>query len=146
MIPYAMQLQASSEAFQQSMETLQTRGVAYHEDPAYIAARQAIENFTPDLLGMSGERVQLEADLGVAIDEQTSRKYGGLAVSAILRGVQIQELHEVVEDGNYSLELVRYDLCALLSPRFVEPDPVDLLFSGELYVPFSSVTLLEPAA
>lgn len=146
MISYADQLRACSDSFQDSMVTLQEQGVSYYDDRAYDAARRAIQTFAPDIVAMSGERAQVEADLGVALEEEMSRKYGGLAVNAILRGVQIQELHEVVEEGGAKIELVRHDLCALFVPRYVDPDPVDIVFSGELYVPFGSFTLLEPAA
>lgn len=67
-----------------------------------------------------------------------------MAVGATLAAVQIQELHEIIGGGEDSVELVRHDLCAVLVPRFVDPDPVDLVFSDGLYVPFGSFRLLEP--
>lgn len=146
MIPYADQLRASSESFQESMNALQQQGVTYYDDRAYQAAKRAIQNFAPELLSMSGERIAVEAELGVGLEDGDPRKYGGLAVKAILRSVQIQEIHEFIEEDGSQIELVRHDLCALLVPKYVDPDPVDIVFSGELYVPFGTVTALNPAA
>lgn len=142
---YATQLRACSEVFQQSMYELQQRGVAYYDDRAYQAARDAIATYVPDVVAMSGGRVGVEAELGVALEGKTLRKFGGVAVNAVLHAVDIQELHEVIEEGGVSIELVRHDLCGLFVPVFVDPDPVELVFGDELYVPFGAITQLDPA-
>lgn len=144
LISYADQLRACSDAFQTGMEGLIQQGVPYYDDRAFLLAQQAVINFAPDVIQMSGERVAVEADLGIALEGKSSRPFTGLAASAILRSVKIQELQEEVREGDSGFTMVRHDLCAEFVPAFQDPDPVDLVFAGSLYVPFSAVGHLSP--
>lgn len=144
MTSYVNQLRTCSEVFQHSMFELQQQGVSYYDDQAYHAAREAIETFVPDIVAMSGERVGIEAELGMAHDGVRSLKFGGVAVKAVLRSVQIRELHEFIEEDGLSIELVRADLCGLFVPLYTDPEPVELVLNDELYVPFGAVNGFEP--
>lgn len=143
MISYADQIRACSEAFQSSMETLSAQGVSYYDDRAAEAAATAIGEFVPDLANMRGERVEIESDLGIAIEGRTTFKYDDVAVSAILNTVRIQELHETIEEDGTIVKLVRHDLIGIFIPEYKEPHPVDLVFGTELVVPFGVITHLD---
>ncbi len=143
MMSYANQLRTCSEVFQRSLFDLQQQGLSCYDDQAYLAARAAIESFAPDIVAMSGECISVEAELGIAYDGVRSLKFGGVAVKAVLRSVDIQELHEFIEEDGVSIELVRADLCGLFVPLYTDPEPVELVLNDELHVPFGAVNGFE---
>lgn len=121
------------------MDSLVAQGISYDDDRAYDAARSAIQLIAPGLLTVSGERVGVEADTGVAIEGKRARFFGGIAIGAELRRVSIERIQQDEQLEGIRLSTVRHDLCAVLVPDYLRPDPIDLIFMSEIYVPFSSL-------
>lgn len=109
------------------------------DDRVLVVARVAIEKFVPDMLEINGEQLLIEAYEGVAADESENvRSFRELETRAFFREVQVQEVHETIEEDGISVALARQDLCAVFEPQFVDPEPVDLVLYDKLLVPFGS--------
>jgi hypothetical protein len=143
----AEKIKTISEIFREEINDHVNAGGAYYDDRAGQIAAQAIHTIMPDLVDMQGSRVVVESLSGIGSASNQDKDYSsftGLRVEAELKRVSIQQAVHNLMIGDTGLSYVSYDLFAVLSPRFEEPDPVDIVFSQELYVPFGSVEQFDP--
>lgn len=138
-------LQVISEIIADGYGKLEQDGVPYYDDRVFGLAQQAIRDCMPELVRMSGEVMTIEASRGVSLEDTDSRSFNGLHVSGTFERASIQQLIEAAMFEEASLDMSTLDLCAVITPRYVDPDPQDIIFGKELYVPFSSITAFEPA-
>jgi hypothetical protein len=137
-------LQVISEIVADGFDRLERDGVPYYDDQVFNLARQAIETCMPELLRMSGEVMTIEAMQGISLlDSDNSTPFDGLHVRSVFKRVSIQQLLESATLDDVSLQTSTLDLCVVMTPAYVDPDPQDIVFGKELYVPFSFVTEFE---
>ena len=110
-------------------------------DHAFDIARRAIEQFMPELVALTNERVRVGSELGICLsrDKREQDTHEGISVLATFRAIEIQSSIERMEISDGDITFTNYDLCALFIPKFVDPDPVDIVFGGELFVPFGRI-------
>lgn len=134
-------LQVCSAVIQDELLQLHEEGIPYYSDRAAKIAAHAVMTFVPELSELARSTVLVEASQAVSIDNEDSLSFsGGIHVAGVLRSVQIQQ---VIEEANFEgipLSSIRFDLCAVLTPKYIDPDPVDIIFGKELYVPFGAIT------
>ena len=135
-------LQVISEIVADGFERLERDGVPYYDDLVFELAQQAIQTCMPELLRLSGEMMTIGGMQGVSIGED-SLTLDGLRVSSIFKRVSIQQLLESATMEDVTLQTSTLDLCVVMTPAYIDPDPQDIVFGKELYVPFSSVTEFE---
>ena len=136
-------LQVISEVIADGFERLEREGVPYYDDRVFDLAQQAIQTFMPELVRLSGEVMTIEAQQGVSIGDGDSMSFDGVRVRSIFKRVIIQQLLESAILEDVSLQTSTLDLCVVMTPAYIDPDPQDIVFGRELYVPFSSVTEFE---
>lgn len=140
-------LQTISEVVRiQIAEHIEQGGAYYDERAGQIAAR-AIKEFMPELFAMSQQRLVVEADGGITFQNKEASFLGnGLRVEARLEKVGLQALIGIHSDAelHLSVELSDYDLFAVLRPLYVNPEPVEIVFSDAVMVPFEEIQLFEP--
>lgn len=118
-----------------------TGGHYYDGISAHIAAR-AIHGIMPELMQLRKSRIVIEAGAGVALDiAGRSETLEGLRVEAQFERVSIQGLLATMGSGESALSMMSYDLCAILKPEYVDPEPLEIVFGEEIYVPFGSINL-----
>lgn len=139
-------LQVISEVVADGFGKLDQEGVPHYDDRMFGLAQQAIRDCMPELVRMSNEVVTVEASLGVSVEEGDTPTYTGLHVTGTFHGVDIQRLIETAILDGMPLDMSAAELCAVITPRYVDPDPKDIVFGKELYVPFSAITEFESAA
>jgi hypothetical protein len=140
-------LRTISDIVREELDEHVREGGAYYDERAGQIAARAIQTIMPGLVDMQGSRVVVEAERGIAVldDEAEQPSFAGVSVEAQLQRVSIQQaVHNLRIDGS-ELSYVTHDLFAVLTPRFLEPDPVDIVFTKELYIPFGSVENFDPA-
>ena len=138
-------IQIISELFREGMDKHELTGGKYYDDTAVALAGHAIQTFMPEIASWQQNRVVVEANSGLLIDGANVTTLEGMAVEARLERVSIQQLIGNVAIGDIGLSIDHYDLFAVLRPRYVDPDPQDIVFGEEVMVPFSEVRLFEAA-
>lgn len=135
-------LQAISEIVADGFDRLERDDVSYYDNRVADLALQAILVCMPELVRMYSEVMTIEAMQGVSIGDD-DMSFDGLRVSSIFRRVSIQQLIESATIEDVSLQTSKIDLCAVMTPVYIDPDPQDIVFGKELYVPFASITEFE---
>ena len=127
------------------IDEAERRGAKYYDDSVAEFAATAIRDCMPELVTMQNSRIEIEASKGVSATDEDIRIFDGLFVEALLKRISIQKLIsiETIEDEEFTIS--NYDLFAVVVPRYVDPDPIDIAFGSELYVPFGAVEKFEPA-
>lgn len=139
-------LSAISEIVHEEVSRHLEMGGAYHDDTSFLIAAKAIKLCMPELVNLSGERVVMQASRGISIELQEAAAYDGIAVSAKFERVCLQQLIEQMGDEENQIQIDSFDLCAVMRPVYLDPDPKDLVFGDELYVPFGAVEQFEAAS
>lgn len=146
-------MQTISEIVAEKLEAHVRRGGTYYDDGAEAIAAQAIHTCMPQLPSLLDTRVTVAANSGLSLVESNTPRVGfeaqhhqGIHVIGGLGRVSIQTIVSTMGAGPDALQMSRYDLFAVIKPRYMNPDPVDIVFGNELCVPFSGVTRFEPAA
>lgn len=138
-------IQTISEVFREEMDKHEQAGGKYYDDTAVHIAGHAIQTLMPELVDMQRSRVIIEANTGISIENDTDTpSFEGIHVEALLERVSIQQ---VIADIalNPLTRITRYELCAVLRPRYIDPDPQDIVFGNTLVVPFQEVQYFEAA-
>ena len=145
-IPNHERLQTISDILKGDLEMLDAKGVPYYDPRAEKCAAFAIKTCMPHLGNLSGERVEVEGLQGISLDAQDVASYENIHVGGVFRSVHIQKIIETAgfEDREFSFS--SFDLCAVIVPDYKDPEPTDIIFGKELYVPFSMITKFETAA
>jgi len=135
-------IQTISELFREDMDRHEMEGGHYYDEKAGELAALAIKTLMPHLVDMQQTRVVVEADKGLLIEGEAPRAYEGVHVEATLERVAIQALMTRVGDDTLNM----YDLFAVFRPHYTDPEPDDLVFGNELFVPFADISKFEQAA
>ncbi len=140
-------LHACSTVVQDGLDRLNAEGIPYYHDRSEQIAAHAISVCMPELRDYAKQLITIEANTAVSIeqedDERSSNSLTGIHVGGILRSISIQQIIEQMTFDNANVETMRHDLCAVIVPRYYDPDPKDIVFGKELYVPFSEITGFE---
>ncbi len=140
-------MQTISEIIREELNVHESNGGVYHDDIAGQIAARAVQTCMPSLASMRGERVLVEANAGISLQDSVASGFEGVRVEARLERVAIQSLVRILDESNpdQPLLLTTYDLFAVMRPRYVDPDPQDIVFGDELLIPFEEVRMFEPA-
>lgn len=111
----------------------------FDSDRMYSVAKTAISTIMPELVDMTGERVKIEAYRGISIDEAVTTAHDGIYTVGSLRRIMLQKRVETVDFGELEYQSQMVDVCAVITPHYKDPDPVDLVFADELVVPFVGI-------
>ena len=116
-------------------------------DHVFVIARNAIEKFMPELVALTDERVRVGSELGICLspDGRSQSAHSGIGVLATFRAIKIKSSIETLETSDGAVTLTNYDLYALLIPKFADPDPVDIISEGKIFVPFGQIEAFEAA-
>lgn len=139
-------LQVISGIVQDGLGKLEEEDIPYYDPRAEKIAAHAIKTCMPELASMAGERILVEALQGVSIDGNDSAGHDHVRVHGVLQRVSIQRIVEQAYIEGTEFSTSRHDLCAVFTPRYVDPDPSDIVFGQELYVPFGTITEFERAS
>lgn len=143
----AQKLQTISEIFKDGMEALCAKGASYYDERAEQLAAQAIRSCMPELATFAQSRITAEALQGISLGDDEAQPFDGVHVGgAVLQRVSIQKIIEQVQIDGLEFETSTHDLCLVMVPTYLDPDPKDIVFGHELYVPFGTVVHFEPAA
>jgi hypothetical protein len=136
--PNHKKLQRISDHVRLSLMQHETQGGTYYDDTAEQIAGFAIQTVMPELASMRGERVEVEAERALALtDEKEALWLNGMRVEATFQRVGIQMIVSTLYDTYSSSS---YDVFAILRPHYIDPDPREIVFGDELYVPFERVS------
>lgn len=141
----AERMQTISEIIQEELSVHVERGGSYNDDEASAIAQKAIYACMPELAALYTHNVIVEAGLGASVAESYQEIHAGLRVEAPMKKLAFQAFISTM-NTEPPLSITNYDLCAVLAPRYIDPDPVDIVFGSELYVPFGAVLSFERAA
>ena len=133
-------LQECSWAIDEQMRNLEGMGHDFRSDRALQIAALSLKTYVPEILGMSGERVRIETEecLSIANDDDIDR-FGEASFGGTLARISLQQLSRQERlEGLPELHTTRYDLCLVMTPQIVDPEPVDLVFGTEVWVPLGS--------
>ncbi len=139
-------LQAISDVVREELSRHEEKGGVYHDLQAAIIAKKAIETCMPGLAELQNSRIIVEASAAVLLGDEDPLSLDGIHVEGAFQRISIQQVISSIESGETPLQLSTFDLCAVLTPQYADPDPRDLVFGKELYVPFKSIDLFEQAA
>lgn len=137
-------IQTISELFRADIDRHEAKGGTYDDEEAARLAAEAIQTCMPELAKLQNERLVVEAGQGIALEGKQFTRFEGLRVEAKLARVSIQQLVSTIKDEEFdSVRFSSFDLFAVLTPRYVDPDPTDIVFGEELLVPFAEVERFE---
>lgn len=141
-------LRTASDLFREEAGVLVEKGARYYDDAIFDTAVSALQRVVPEIAALAHSRVGVESGRVVSIDtrDHSSISFGGVVVEATLKGIILQELREEADFDGVALDRDVIDLCAVLLPRYVDPNPVDVVLRDELYVPLSGIRSLESVA
>ncbi len=144
--PNHEKLKIISEIVREELYRHESMGGKYYDEHAGQIAARAIHTCMPELTKMQHTRLIVEAEHGVLLETDDVTSHKGVRVEAQLQRVAIQQLVILENIDGLPIDFSGYDLCAVLVPRYVDPDPQDIVFGQELYLPFSSIGRFESAA
>lgn len=145
--PNHERLKIISEVVREELGQHESRGGKYYDEQAGKIAARAIHTCMPELAMMQQTRLIVEAENGLLlVDDDESVSQSDIHVEAKLERVSIQVAKSVIPGFDAPVEYSDYDLYAVLVPRYIDPNPQDIVFGQELYVPFSGIERFESAA
>lgn len=100
----------------------------------------------PELGSLQKSQLVVDASRAIVLGDDLAESYEGVHVQATLTRISLQELVSTVPKTEPPLTYTSFDLCAVFEPRYIDPDPQELVFGQEVFIPFRDVTRFDIAS
>lgn len=150
---HAERMNTIAEIVKLEVDTHITEGGMYYDDQAKLIARKAMVSCMPDMpnflqrsIVVDSEDSLLFEDLGgKPLKGTTVKKIEGVHVLARLSKIELQAFRLTTPELGGEIDLYDYGMFAVMEPVFVDPNPGEIAFGDELYIPFGGVMSFEPS-